>query len=554
MSDTISTPPPADPGTQDDLPPPASTAPFYTAPQRGLDPIADAPGDSLGVTPVGDFPIHFGGSTLTQWSADEIAGISLDAGNTIPLVRPDRPDFLPDYHMTDHWLVKTPTGEPARIDGNYVVVGLFYPAAGIEGRVEEGNTNTYGYIYSPDGETWKLGGVLVDPRDAAVLGDELFSGSAMWDPATGTLYAYTTNVFDAVASPSVDQPVQKMGVTTFHLDATAAPGELRFDQVDSHVLLEPDGRYYVEPGDAKTGGEVYGFRDPVFFQDPRTGQDYLTFTANLADQPGSNDGVVGIAALDPGEAPDGDWSLLPPLLGAVGTNEQLERPHFVFMDDKYYLFFSTHERTFLGDVAGEGPDGLYGFVGANLWGPYYPLNGTGLVLGNPPDAPTQLYSFSVEKTSEDTAAVLSFVFNYLDAEDGTDATGDFAYGGTPAPVMSILVDGQRTALSSVQAPAPVVADAGDPLVPYLVAGDDGGGTTDPSTPQDGTTDPSTPQDGTTDPSTPQDGTTDPSTPQAAAMAMAMADAGAAPAPDAVDWNAMAAQVMANHAATGQWFL
>ncbi|MGA5655838.1 glycoside hydrolase family 68 protein [Rahnella contaminans] len=37
-------------------------------------------------------------------------------------------------------------------------------------------------------------------------------------------------------------------------------------------------------------------------------------------------------------------------------------------------------------------DGVYGFVSNEIFGPYVPLNGSALVLGNPPSQPFQTYS------------------------------------------------------------------------------------------------------------------------------------------------------------------
>lgn len=90
---------------------------------------------------------------------------------------------------------------------------------------------------------------------------------------------------------------------------------------------------------------------------------------------------------------DGEWVLQPPLFASLGVNGQLERPHVVVRDERYYLFLSTHAFTFADPLTG--PDGLYGFVSENLRGRYEPLNESGLVLGNPAVAPIQLFSFIV---------------------------------------------------------------------------------------------------------------------------------------------------------------
>lgn len=93
-----------------------------------------------------------------------------------------------------------------------------------------------------------------------------------------------------------------------------------------------------------------------------------------------------------------NWEILPPLLTAVGVNDQTERPHFVFKDGKYYLFTISHQYTYADGL--KGPDGVYGFVSDSLFGPYTPtpLNGSGLVLGNPSSQPFQTYSHYVMLT------------------------------------------------------------------------------------------------------------------------------------------------------------
>jgi len=420
----------------------------------GINPIPPSVGNQDLLRPISDYPIAFDGAYTSLWTADQVRAIERTPATTAPIVSPTEPDdLLPQFNMTDHWVVKDRDGSVARINGYYMIVGLFYPAD-VQGRVEQGNTNTYGYLLSADGENWSLGGVLVDPRDDAVPGNEFFSGSTMYDQDSDTLYVFTTNVSDQVASPSVPQPVQEIGLT--RLRPVAIDGGVDFEMIDSQVVLTPDDRFYVTPENARTGDEVYGFRDPVFFKDPRSGEEFLTFTANLANEPGDNSGVVGIARANGGDLTD--WQLLPPVLAAVDVNEQLERPHFTYMNDLYYLWFSTHARTFQGDLEDTAPDGLYGFVGANINGPFYPLNDTGLVLANPAAAPKQLYSFSVEKTSETEVDVLSFIFNYIGGPGDTE----FSYGGTPAPILSLKVEGDQTALSYIPAPR---------LDPARVAGD-----------------------------------------------------------------------------------
>lgn len=103
-------------------------------------------------------------------------------------------------------------------------------------------------------------------------------------------------------------------------------------------------------------------------------------------------GAVGLASAQ-GNDPT-SWTLQAPLLTAKCVNQELERPHFVMRDGRYYLFFSSHIGKFapIGDLRERGAEGLYGFVGNSLRGDYTPLNG-GLVLNNPASQPFQSYSY-----------------------------------------------------------------------------------------------------------------------------------------------------------------
>ena len=76
-------------------------------------------------------------------------------------------------------------------------------------------------------------------------------------------------------------------------------------------------------------------------------------------------------------------------------------------------------------------------VADNMAGPWRPLNGTGLVLANPADRPLQTYSWYVDAA----LTVCSFV----------DVLPDGSFGGVPAPLMQLELDGAHAALR-VQAP------------------------------------------------------------------------------------------------------
>ncbi len=146
------------------------------------------------------------------------------------------------------------------------------------------------------------------------------------------------------------------------------------------------------------------------------------------------------------QAPDlSSWQLQPPLLQADGVNNELERPHVVVSDGLYYLFWSTQTHTFSPDVAA-GPNGLYGAVASRFPGPYRPLNGSGLVCGNPVEEPAQTYSWLVLPTLE----VVSFI-DYWGlqgrslARDRTLLRAQF--GGVPAPRFRLALAGETARIA-----------------------------------------------------------------------------------------------------------
>ena len=143
------------------------------------------------------------------------------------------------------------------------------------------------------------------------------------------------------------------------------------------------------PADEREGepDHIRAFRDPAWFRDPADGRAYLLVAASVAWEEGFT-GAVALAAAD-----GGGWSLRPPLVVADGINHELERPHIVVHRSRYYLFFATQRHNF--HPPGSAPTGLYGFVAPSPTGPYEPLNGSGLAIGNPSSEPDQAYAWWV---------------------------------------------------------------------------------------------------------------------------------------------------------------
>ena len=220
----------------------------------------------------------------------------------------------------------------------------------------------------------------------------------------------------------------------------AAAGRLSADgpsdwQVPTE-LVRADGQRYVVAAEAVgRPGMIKAFRDPAWFRDPATGQSHLLFTASAGWSEEEYNGVVGLATRDGA----GAWQLGDPLIDAVGVNNELERPHVVVRDGRYYLFWSTQRRTFA-PTGTSGPNGLYAMVAERLTGPYRPVNGTGLVAANPAAEPTQGYSWWV--TGE--GAVWSFIDHWGMQGRSFDQHPELLrsqFGGTPAPVFQLDFNG-----------------------------------------------------------------------------------------------------------------
>lgn len=187
-------------------------------------------------------------------------------------------------------------------------------------------------------------------------------------------------------------------------------------------------------------GTIKAFRDPAWFRDPATGEAHIVFTASAAWSTDPHNGLVGMAT----RTPHG-WRLDDPLVEAIGTNNEMERPCLVWRDGRYYLFWSTQRHTFApGAVAG--PNGLYGMVADAITGPWRPINGSGLVAPNPESEPGQTYSWWVTGEGE----VWSFI-DYWGMEGRTLADHPdlvrTRFGGTPAPVFTLAFDGDRVTIA-----------------------------------------------------------------------------------------------------------
>jgi levansucrase len=385
----------------------------------------------------------------SAWTRDHARRLERTDDTTAPVSYPPDEETDPDNHIWDTWLLRTPRGRIAEVDGYRVIVALSAPNDLLPGKRHD--VASHRYYYSTDGSEWTPGGVAFG--DSEPLGSRQWAGSAVYDPDTGDLRLYYT----AAGTRGEEGLSYTQHLAVAHSGSVRTSEEgLRFEGPWTHeVLAHPDGEWYER--EEQSRGMIYTFRDPWYFEDPETGDAYLLFEGNTPVPEGSDvcggdpaqqefNGSVGIARAsrdDPTVC-----ELLPPLVDAVCVNQELERPHVVYRDGTYYLFVASHRHTFAPGL--DGFDGLYGFAADALFGEYEPLNGSGLVVANPHNVPFQAYSWLAYGHREEIL-VTSFL-NYHDYDRPTlDDVGLFPedeqfrrFGGTLAPTLRLGVDGRDT--------------------------------------------------------------------------------------------------------------
>ena len=389
----------------------------------------------------------FATGETAAWTRRAAGRIERTSETVAPIVYPPgTPPTPSDRHVWDTWLLRERDGSIAEVDGFRVILSLTAPADLLPGKRHD--VAEIRCFYSRDGRHWRDGGPVFE---GDTLGSRQWAGSALLDD--GRVYVFYT------AAGRREESDLTYGQRL--VAATGGSVETNGDELsisgpwNHRLLFEPDGEWYERADQSR--GMIYTFRDPWFFEDPASGETYLLFEGNTPVPEGSDacggdaraqefNGSVGIARSPTGDPTD--WEPLPPLLDAVCVNQELERPHVIVRDGRYYLFVSSHAHTFAPGL--EGFDALYGFVADDLRGAYRPLNGSGLVATNPANAPFQTYSWLAFPHREEVL-VTSF-FNYYDYD--RPSMDDVAllpegeqrrrFGGTLAPTLRLALEGDRT--------------------------------------------------------------------------------------------------------------
>lgn len=263
-------------------------------------------------------------------------------------------------------------------------------------------------------------------------GSREWSGSAAIDPATSAVrLLFTATGRRGEASPTFEQRL------------FAASARLEGDRLiawsDPWEIMAADGTHYQRVDQAEgLPGQIKALRDPELFFDRDNGQGFIVFTASSAQEPGSHDGVIGIARFDNGTA-----TPLPPLVTAAGFNNELERPHIRRFGNRLYLFWSTQRYVFAPGHQ-SAPTGLYGAVAEHINGPWRLLNGDGLVTANPEVEPMQAYSWLVLPDGR----VTSFVDLWgLAGRQPDAALKRSQFGGTFSPFVMLTIEGDTARIA-----------------------------------------------------------------------------------------------------------
>lgn len=279
---------------------------------------------------------------------------------------------------------------------------------------------------------WRDHGGVLDP--ATTPGSREWAGSAvlMVDGRTVSLF------FTAAGRRGGDFTFeQRLFVVEGALSAEG-PGQWG---VPREIVAADGSRYFL--GEQREGGpgKIKGFRDPAWFRDPQTGQRHILFTASSATGSHSHDGLVGFAKLT-----DGQWQLDDPLIDAIGVNNELERPHVLYRDGSYYLFWSTQRSVFAPDAV-VGPTGLYAMTARAFTGPWVPVNGNGLVACTPAAEPMQTYSWWVTGEGEVWSFVDHWGLKGRVLADHPELLRS-SFGGCPAPVFRLDFNGERVTVTA----------------------------------------------------------------------------------------------------------
>jgi levansucrase len=370
----------------------------------------------------------------SKWEGATLTGIT---PSTLPcppvFTRDDIHHIDPDLTFWDIWPIQLDNGDLVELAAGSLWVMLCAPRT--HDPDDRHNVARLRLLLKTDGAFVDCGDLLPDGFSP---GSREWSGSTRLDPKTNEITLWFT------AAGRRGEAKADFEQRLFHVRGKldlSGPKPRVIDWFGLTQSVVNSGEFYADLLTTQGAlGQIKGFRDPYWFRDPLDGSGYLLFTgSHSADRSTSNfDGVIGLARANDALGRM-RFTLEAPILDAYGLASELERPHMFVKDGLYYLFWSTQSHIF--DPNGPvGPTGLYGVVGPSVFGPFEPINGTGLVLANPPEEPYQAYAWQVVPNLD----IVSFVDFW--GLKGKDPKSDPVFraerfGGSIAPVTKISLDG-----------------------------------------------------------------------------------------------------------------
>ncbi len=368
----------------------------------------------------------------SAWTPAHLETLNSHHHDSAPLIEDaDVIRIAPDLDIWDAWPIQDADGMPSLLDGGESLWMALGAPRFPDPDTRHGHARIHLLSHNVRGWT-HLGPAL---SDGFSPGSREWSGSALLAADRRSLTLFFT------ATGHRDEAALTFEQRLFRAEATLVKGDAGYRLSDwralQEIILRDPAHYMASDAGSGAVGTIKAYRDPAYFRDPRDGRHHIFFAGSLAGSNSAFNGVVGwaIAADDRLKV----WQTRPPLIIADTLNNELERPHAVFHDGLYYMFWSTQNHVFNphGPV---GPTGLYGMVSEQLSGPWHPLNGTGLVFANPASAPKQAYSWLVMPDLQ--------VTSFIDAW-GSNGSDDHArrFGATFAPMLQLRLDGDVAGLA-----------------------------------------------------------------------------------------------------------
>jgi levansucrase len=378
---------------------------------------------------------------ISAWTSDHLQALSPDfPPRPPPITAADAAPVIPGLDIWDMWPLALADGGTADIAGGTLWFALSAPVQ--PDPIDRHRLARIRLLHLRGAQWRDCGDALPDGFSP---GSREWSGSAILDPDGAKVILF----FTAAGRQGEPRPTmeQRLFQTSGILDLSGAHPSIRAWSTPRQSAAS-DGEVY-DPADAPEGapGTIKAFRDPAYFRDPADGRSYLLFAASLKRSSHAANGAVGLARAT-GDTRD-RWALLPPIIHADGLNNELERPHALYKNEMYYVFWSTQRHTFAANGP-KGPNGLYGMVAPALRGPYRPLNGSGLVVANPDSEPTQAYSWWVMGDGQVTSFVDYWGMGGRALIDHPELIRT-QFGGTPAPFLALHLDGDRAVLDQTPA-------------------------------------------------------------------------------------------------------